>query len=1281
MKITGLQVDGFGVWSGLQIDDLSDGLNVFCGPNEAGKTTLMQFVRSMLYGFADERDRYFPPLHGGRSGGSLNVAGPNGRFQVVRHADGDSGFAPGRALLIGADGTRQGEHLLRVLLCNVEEPVFNNVFAVGLREMQELGALSDTDAAAMLYRISAGIDSVSLFDVVHELENSRKRLIDPAGDESQVVQLIEQRDRLRGRLDDAVKAGGRYGRLLAHRNQLEVQVTELEEERNRVQQEARVIEIAVGLAERWKQRDELDQQIAALGTLPAMPEGAIQRLDEVNRRITEEKSQIERLREQWESLRAEASSLKVNEALWRQSARIEVLREQQPWIAGLEKQTDELRNEIAQLESQITGQQKRLGLDKNGNRRRAAEFSEQALGALRQPARVLRYCKRNLKDAQAEAERTQQHVRELSGELEKALEDRDEQDLHEALERAGAQVAQLRRRAQVDQRLDELHQYEEELDQRSRQLMERQMMPIVAVLALGGAFVLGVMLLLVGLFMPGSIVGTAGSWLTSLGLIGVVAAAVAKVVMERTNTRRLEACQKQVSMLQLQTRQATEERDELERQLPSGGGPVLRRLQVAEDDLKALEALVPLETRLQAAQQDFDAASSRSEHAAKQYGDARRRWHEVLKKLGLPGGLSPKQVRDLVQQTDEFGHGQRRLDRRREELQQRRRELEAITSRIEQLAADCGVDVASDHPIELLDLLSEELAEQETRMQRRQGLKDQGRQIRRQQRKHQMNLSRLKHQHRRLLREADVKDEQQFRQRALHLKRAESLKQQRQSVQNEITAALGGFCTEDAIDQRLRKNDPHKLEKTWDDLVQRGHALEAKLKSALEQRGEIGQQLKTLADDRQAATLRMELGVVEQQLRVAARRWQVLAVSSASLERIRSVYERQRQPETLQEASGYMQQMTENRYRRVWTPLGEDILYVDDEAGRSLPVEVLSRGTREQLFLGLRMALVNSYARRGAMLPLILDDVLVNFDAQRAKAAAAVLKEFASAGHQLLVFTCHEHIAKLFAAKDVEIRRLDHMAHVGRHAQSRRPAASSATQPATKPAPKPSIPDTAAEIEFGPEQVEFADVDHQEVRRPTTAKAPSQRKSRPTPPQDEYDDGEAAYDFGEQFVEIDDPEEEVLSDRYEDYGDDESGDNDAVDADHWDESEYDDYRSEEDAAAAPWDDSSEDEAADENTGQSDVANEDDEEQDADRAEDETEEEVAYDEDTEEADVPDDEGAAYYEDDEEVVDEDEPDDEEYEYEYLDEDEEEADEYGDDEYEEYDDEDDPDRAEAA
>jgi hypothetical protein len=153
-------------------------------------------------------------------------------------------------------------------------------------------------------------------------------------------------------------------------------------------------------------------------------------------------------------------------------------------------------------------------------------------------------------------------------------------------------------------------------------------------------------------------------------------------------------------------------------------------------------------------------------------------------------------------------------------------------------------------------------------------------------------------------------------------------------------------------------------------------------------------------------------------------RWRLLAVTSLMLEAIRQIYETERQPETLAEASTYLVRLTEGRYRRVWTPLSEDILRIDTAGGESLPLDVLSQGTREAVFLSLRLALAAAYARRGALLPLVLDDVLVNLDVKRAKMAAEVLRDFATSGHQMLLFTCHHHILRIFEAAHVEVRLL-----------------------------------------------------------------------------------------------------------------------------------------------------------------------------------------------------------------------------------------------------------------
>src|SRR6185436_16715220 len=74
MKVESLHIDGFGVWNDKTWGPLAPGLNVFHGPNETGKSTLMAFVRAILFGF-DRRGtpRRYEPLNGGTHGGWLDL--------------------------------------------------------------------------------------------------------------------------------------------------------------------------------------------------------------------------------------------------------------------------------------------------------------------------------------------------------------------------------------------------------------------------------------------------------------------------------------------------------------------------------------------------------------------------------------------------------------------------------------------------------------------------------------------------------------------------------------------------------------------------------------------------------------------------------------------------------------------------------------------------------------------------------------------------------------------------------------------------------------------------------------------------------------------------------------------------------------------------------------------------------------------------------------------------------------------------------------------------------
>ncbi len=146
-------------------------------------------------------------------------------------------------------------------------------------------------------------------------------------------------------------------------------------------------------------------------------------------------------------------------------------------------------------------------------------------------------------------------------------------------------------------------------------------------------------------------------------------------------------------------------------------------------------------------------------------------------------------------------------------------------------------------------------------------------------------------------------------------------------------------------------------------------------------------------------------------LRDLVERYAVLAVAGEILERSIERFETERQPELLREASRFFEEMTAGRYRAIGQRLDGD-LFVERASGKKLAPDELSTGTREQLFLAIRLAFVEHYAKGAEPLPVVLDDVLVNFDAARAGATLRALASFAKR-NQVLFFTCHEHLVEL----------------------------------------------------------------------------------------------------------------------------------------------------------------------------------------------------------------------------------------------------------------------------
>jgi uncharacterized protein YhaN len=75
-------------------------------------------------------------------------------------------------------------------------------------------------------------------------------------------------------------------------------------------------------------------------------------------------------------------------------------------------------------------------------------------------------------------------------------------------------------------------------------------------------------------------------------------------------------------------------------------------------------------------------------------------------------------------------------------------------------------------------------------------------------------------------------------------------------------------------------------------------------------------------------------------------------------------------------------------------------------------VDQMSDGTRDQLYLALRLATLEQHLQKGEPMPFVVDDILIGFDDDRTKVCLEILAELA-AGTQVLVFTHHRRVVEL----------------------------------------------------------------------------------------------------------------------------------------------------------------------------------------------------------------------------------------------------------------------------
>jgi uncharacterized protein YhaN len=145
------------------------------------------------------------------------------------------------------------------------------------------------------------------------------------------------------------------------------------------------------------------------------------------------------------------------------------------------------------------------------------------------------------------------------------------------------------------------------------------------------------------------------------------------------------------------------------------------------------------------------------------------------------------------------------------------------------------------------------------------------------------------------------------------------------------------------------------------------------------------------------------------------------------LEREIERYREENQGPIVARASELFPRLTLGRYRQLTVDYHADEpeLRCVRGDGREVGVDALSDGTRDQLYLALRLASLERHAQKSELLPVVLDDILIHFDDDRSRAALGILNELCQTT-QVLFFTHHERLLELAREVIPSGRRREH---------------------------------------------------------------------------------------------------------------------------------------------------------------------------------------------------------------------------------------------------------------
>ncbi|UOQ46798.1 AAA family ATPase [Gracilibacillus caseinilyticus] len=238
MRIEQIEIYGFGKW----IDQTFMFNKTTCieiaGDNEAGKSTLRQFILYVLFGMKTKELERYIPKQGSVIGGRLTITGLSEQTVTIERVQGKQ---KNQAVVYGSDGMKMDEVWLMEALQGIDKEQFQSIYTFDAHDLQQVQHIDGEALHDILLAIGM-TGSNRIYYAEKNIEKQTAELFKPYGKKPELNQLFQELSVLQQKWDEAKAEEAKYRSYLAEIENSEAKLSEWKQEQKAVDDQLGMIE-------------------------------------------------------------------------------------------------------------------------------------------------------------------------------------------------------------------------------------------------------------------------------------------------------------------------------------------------------------------------------------------------------------------------------------------------------------------------------------------------------------------------------------------------------------------------------------------------------------------------------------------------------------------------------------------------------------------------------------------------------------------------------------------------------------------------------------------------------------------------------------------------------------------------------------------------------------------------------------------------------------------------------------------------------------------------------